>query len=83
MSAIVITRDFRPLSDGDQRAKSKEWHDQWPRAKNVLDLSEMDKLLEPAEMGGHGARDHLLLLMIYRHGLRVSAKRPWAAGPHA
>ena len=40
--------------------------------KNFLTSAEMKRFLAAARLGRHGVRDYLLMLMAYRHGLRVS-----------
>ena len=46
-------------------------HDLARRPKNFLTKGEVKALLAAAKDGRHGARDHLLLTMIFQHGLRA------------
>jgi site-specific recombinase XerD len=42
------------------------------KKRNFLTEPEVKRLLESARRGRHGTRDYLMVLLTYRHGLRVS-----------
>src|ERR1022692_1453153 len=56
------------------------------RTREYLAPSEMERLLDAAAAGRHGPRDRTLLLLMYRHGLRVSEaislRRDWPDTPY-
>ena len=65
----TLTNGRKVKSAAEHAIDAAERHE---GVKDYLAPNEMAKLREAAKAGRQGVRDHLLLLMTYRHGLRVS-----------
>lgn len=59
--------DRRNVKSDDERAA-----DAHERGRDYLGPAQIDRLLAAAKKGRRGIRDYLLILMMFRHGLRVS-----------
>ncbi len=64
--------NVKSLKGLNVKSQSGPVTDAHERRRDFLGEAEVTALLDGAKAGRHGARDHLILLTMYRHGLRVS-----------
>ena len=61
----------KPLANGNGTVPNRRANDAL-RTRSYLTESEVERLIKVARSGRHGPRDRLMILVAFRHGLRVS-----------
>jgi site-specific recombinase XerD len=75
MGQVIEIRKRRrtsPIAESGKVAPPRRKPNRSARTREYLTPAEVETLLESADSGRYGHRDRTLLLLMYRHGLRVS-----------
>jgi type 1 fimbriae regulatory protein FimB/type 1 fimbriae regulatory protein FimE len=69
---VALTTGKHPRKSAESGTVPNRRANDAVRTRSHLTEDEVEKLLKVAKQGRYGQRDHLMVLMAFRHGLRVS-----------
>jgi len=71
--ALAVRRETSPIAENGKVSPPRRRRNAETRTREYLTPAEVDKLLSVARSSGrYGQRDEALVMLMYRHGLRVS-----------
>jgi type 1 fimbriae regulatory protein FimE len=70
--ALATRKTVSPIAQNGKVKPPTRRKNTATRSREYLTATEIDKLIKAAAMGRHGQRDVTLVMLMFRHGLRVS-----------